>query len=164
VPASVSPRLVSGVLIGLLLFGAVSSFAGAVLAFNAESVGVPLEFLAKTPLTSFVVPGLILGVIVGGSQLAAAIALLARRLSALLWSAVAGFGMLIWIFVEMAIIETYSWLQSLYFGLGALELILVLALLGIAPALVSPWRTHPPRSTAHPTAAGRSTLPDAHRR
>ncbi|GAA3871001.1 hypothetical protein GCM10022381_12650 [Leifsonia kafniensis] len=38
----------------------------------------------------------------------------------------------------MAIIETYSWLQSLYFGLGSLELILVLALLGIAPALVSP--------------------------
>lgn len=67
-----------------------------------------------------------------------AITLLARRRSALLWGAVAGFGMVIWIFVEMAIIETYSWLHSLYFGLGSLELILVLPLLGIAPALVSP--------------------------
>jgi hypothetical protein len=51
--------------------------------------------------------------------------------------------MLIWIFVEMAIIETYSWLQSIYFGLGATELIAVLALLGIAPALVAPWRPVP---------------------
>lgn len=161
--ASVSPRLVSGVLAGLLLFGAASSFAGAVLAFNAESVGVPLKFLSKTALTSFVVPGLILGVIVGGSQLTAAITLLARRRSALLWGAVAGFGMLIWIFVEMAIIETYSWLQSLYFGLGAVELILVLALLGIAPALTSPWRCRPWLSTAHPTGEGPSTLSDAHR-
>jgi MFS family permease len=142
VATPVSARLVSRVLIGLLLFGAVSSFAGAVLAFNAENVGVPLEFLAKTSLTSFVVPGLILGIVVGGSQLAAAISLLTGRFSALLWGAVAGFGMLIWIFVEMAIIETYSWLQSLYFGLGALELVLVLAMLGIAPALATPWRTH----------------------
>jgi hypothetical protein len=45
--------------------------------------------------------------------------------------------MLIWIFTELAIIG-YSWLQSLYFGLGALELILVFALLGIAPAIGSP--------------------------
>jgi hypothetical protein len=147
VAVSVPARLVSAVLIGLLLFGAVSSLAGAVLAFNAGSAGVPLEFLAKTPLTSFVVPGLILGVVVGGSQLTAAITLLTRRRSALVWGAVAGFGMLIWIFVEMAIIETYSWLQSLYFGLGALELILILALLGIAPALASPWPVSPRRGT-----------------
>ena len=137
--APASARFVSGILVALLLFGAVSSFAGAVLAFNAESVGVPLEFLAKTPLTSFVVPGLILGVVVGGSQLMAAIVLLTHHRTSLRWGTVAGFGMLIWIFVEIAIIETYSWLQSLYFGLGALELIFVLALLGIAPSLASPW-------------------------
>jgi hypothetical protein len=157
VAASISARLISGVLIGLLLFGALSSFAGAVLAFNAESAGVPLEFLAKTPLTSFVVPGLILGIIVGGSQLTAAIALLTRRHSSLLWGAIAGFGMLIWIFVEIAIIEAYSWLQSLYFGLGVLELILVLALLGIAPSLASPWGTGPRRGSAHATGSGRLT-------
>jgi hypothetical protein len=133
-------RPVSGVLIGLLVFGAISSFAGAVLAFNAEGVGVPLDLLARTPLDSFALPGLVLGVIVGGSQSTAAITLLTRRPSALLWGAIAGFGMLIWIFTEMAIIESYSWLQALYFGLGVLELILVLALLGIAPNLASPWR------------------------
>lgn len=48
--------------------------------------------------------------------------------------------MLIWIFVELAIIQQYSWLQSAYFILGGLELILVLALLGVMPALVVPLR------------------------
>jgi hypothetical protein len=77
---------------------------------------------------------------VGGTQLAAATALLRGQLIALLLSAIAGFGMLIWIFVELAIIRQYSWLQSAYFALGAMELILVLALLGIAPELVVPFR------------------------
>lgn len=161
--APVSARLVSRVLIVLLFFGLISALLGAVLAFNATSIGVPLEFLAKTPFASFVVPGLILGIVVGGSQLTAAIALLTRRASALLWGAVAGFGMMIWIFVEIAIIESYSWLQTLYFGLGTLELILVLALLGIAPALASPWRPRPRRNLAPATSAGRSALPDPRR-
>jgi hypothetical protein len=77
------------------------------------------------------VPGVILGVVVGGTQLAAAIALLRKQRSALLLSAIAGFGMLIWIFVELAIIRQYSWLQAAYFALGAMELIFVFALLGI---------------------------------
>jgi hypothetical protein len=43
------------------------------------------------------------------------------------------------VFVELAIILAYSFLQTLYFGVGALELILVLILLGIVP-----WRTPSP--------------------
>jgi len=52
----------------------------------------------------------------------------------------AGFGMLIWIFVELAMIRQYSWLQAVYFARGVLELSLVLALLGIAPVLFEPLR------------------------
>ena len=85
-------------------------------------------------------PGLILGVIVGGTQLVAAIALLTRRHWALRMAAIAGFGMMMWIFVELAIILQYSFLQTLYFGLGGLELILVLVLLGIVPGIVASWR------------------------
>jgi hypothetical protein len=57
---------------------------------------MPTSYLAGSPFTSFLVPGLILGGIVGGTQLAAAIALIRRARSALLWSAVAGCGMLRW--------------------------------------------------------------------
>jgi hypothetical protein len=124
----------------LVAFGALSALAGAVLAIAANGAGVPLAYLENSPFASFLVPGLILGGVVGGTQLAAAIALLAKWRMALLLSAVAGFGMLIWIFVELAMIREFSWLQAAYFTLGGLELLLVLALLGIAPALAEPLR------------------------
>jgi hypothetical protein len=136
----VSNRVVVRTLTLLVVFGALSAFLGAVLAIAANGAGVPLEYLANSPFSSYFVPGLVLGVIVGGTQLAAAIALLAKRHTALLLSAIAGFGMLIWIFVELAIMLQYSWLQAAYFILGGLELILVLALLGIIPVLVNPLR------------------------
>jgi hypothetical protein len=136
----VSSLVVVRSLVALTLFGALSSIVGAVLGVAANGAGVPLEHLADSPFSSYVVPGLILGVVVGGTQLAAAIALLARHRLALLLSAVAGFGMLVWIFAELAIIRQYSWLQAAYFGLGTMELIIVFALLGILPALVVPLR------------------------
>ena len=91
-------------------------------------------------------PGVILGVVVAGTQLTAAIALLARHRLALLPSAVAGFGMLVRIFAELAIIQQYSWLQADYFSLGAMELIVVLAFLGIIPALAVPLQRSDNRS------------------
>jgi type VI protein secretion system component VasK len=136
----------------LLAFGALSALVGAVLAIAANGAGVPLEYLNNSPFSSFFVPGLILGVVVGGTQLAAAIALLARRGIALLLSVVAGFCMLIWIFVELAIIRQFSWLQAAYFILGGLELILTFALLGIVPARVKPLReSHATHSTTSNT-------------
>ena len=135
-----SNRITLGTLAALAVFGTLSAFVGATLAVAANGAGVPLEYLAHSPFSSYIVPGLVLGVVVGGTQLAAAVTLLTNRRSALLLSAVAGFGMLIWIFVELAIIRQYSWFQTAYFTFGVLELILVLALLGIAPTLVNPLR------------------------
>jgi hypothetical protein len=135
-----SSRTVVGALAALAVFGALSALVGAVLAIAFNGAGVPLEHLARSPFSSYVVPGLVLGAVVGGTQLAAAVMLLAKRRTALLLSAIAGFGMLIWVFVELAIIRQYSWLQAAYFSLGALEVILVLALLGISPTLVTPLR------------------------
>ena len=105
-----------------------------------NGVGFPMSYLDNSPFTSFLVPALILGVVVGGTQLAGVIGLLAGRRWGLLLSVVAGFGMLIWIFVELAIIGEYSVLQTVYFAHGGLELIFVLALLGIAPSIVAPWQ------------------------
>jgi hypothetical protein len=134
----VSNRSAIKALTALLAFGALSSFAGAVLAIAANGAGVPVEYLANSPFSSYLIPGLILGLVVGGTHLAGAIALVVGHRVALLLSAVAGFGMLIWIFAELAIIKQFSWLQAVYFALGTLELTIVLALLGIAPTLVTP--------------------------
>ncbi|WP_136640890.1 hypothetical protein [Subtercola vilae] len=124
-------------LLVLLYFGAASSFAGGCLGAIADGGPIPLAYLADTPFTSYLIPGLLLGVVVGGTQLAGAIALQRGNAASLLWCAVAGFGMMVWIFIEIAMIRQYSFLQSIYFGLGVLELALVLALLGIAPAVVA---------------------------
>jgi hypothetical protein len=139
IPYGILTRLLAA----LALFGALSAIAGAVLAVAANGAGVPLKYLANSPFPSYAVPGFILGVVVGGTQFGAAIALLRRQRIALLLSAIAGFGMLIWIFAELAIIRQYSWLQSAYFALGVLELILVFALLGIIPALIVPSKQPP---------------------
>ncbi len=138
-----SDRLLIRTLAGLTLFGAISAAAGTWLAIGAKGGGVPLEYLEHSPFDSFLIPGLILGGVVGGTQGAAAIAVIARRRIALLLSTVAGFGMLIWIFVELAMIRQYSWLQTVYFVYGCSELLVVLLLLGLVPSLARPWRESP---------------------
>jgi hypothetical protein len=78
-----------------------------------------------------VVPGLILAVVVGGTQTLASVRLLQRRPSAFVWSAVAGFGMVIWIVAEVGFIHVLGWAQLIYLVSGLLQLVLVFSLLGI---------------------------------
>ncbi|MFC5929292.1 hypothetical protein D6T64_20345 [Cryobacterium melibiosiphilum] len=129
-------RALRGLLLGLLYFGAVSAFGGGVLGVFVNGGGVPLDYLEGSPFTSFVGPGLILGIVVGGTQLLAAVTVQRRMPAGLLCSVAAGFGMLIWIFVELAVIREYSVLQTIYFALGGLELLAVFGLLGLVSALV----------------------------
>lgn len=118
------------VLLSLLYFGAISAFTGGVLGVAANGAGVPLAYLEGTPFTSYLVAGLILGLVVGSTQGVAAIATHRRHPGGLLAATVAGFGITIWIFVEIAI-TGYSWLQSIYLTLDIGEVALVLVLLGI---------------------------------
>ncbi|MCS5716553.1 hypothetical protein N1027_00195 [Herbiconiux sp. CPCC 205763] len=134
----ISDTLTRRVLVGILLFGAISSFGGAVVAIFFGGGGVPADYLEGSAFTSFLMPGLVLGVIVGGTQLAGAVTLLLRPRAGIVVTAIAGFGMIIWIFVEIAVIREYSWLQTAYFAVGIAELVLVLALLGITPSIVRP--------------------------
>jgi hypothetical protein len=124
-------------LLGLLYFGAISALAGGVLGVAANGAGVPLTYLQGTPFTSYLIPGLILGLIVGGTQGLGAIAIQRRHPHGPLAAAVAGFGMTIWIFVEVAI-TGYSWLQAVYLAVGIGELALVFVLLGILPITSTP--------------------------
>ena len=57
--------------------------------------------------------------------------LLQHRPSALLWSAVAGFGMTIWIIAEIGFIQALTWAQLIYVVSGLSQLLLVFSLLGI---------------------------------
>ena len=83
-----------------------------------------------------------------------------RRPSALLASAAAGFAALIWIFVQMMLIP-FSFLQAVYFIAGAVELGLVMLLLGLLPITPAPTARRRPaeaqRGRAEPPISTRST-------
>jgi hypothetical protein len=120
-------------------FVAVTAFAGgfalvvgAMMPDVSMVITPPMEYLEGSPFSSYLVPGLVLALVLGGIH-AIAFALLWRRSA---WSrfagATAGYTALIWIFVQMMIIP-FSFLQAVYFIAGAVELGLVMLLLGLLP-------------------------------
>jgi hypothetical protein len=125
-------------------FNAVSALGGGIGMVAADGLSMPKAMLDDTPFSTFTVPGLVLALVVGGTQTAAVWLLVARRRSALLWSAVAGFGMVIWVVVEIGFIQALMFLHVIYLGTGLLQLLLVIALLGIVSWLP---RLDPPRPT-----------------
>ena len=118
-------------LVGVSLFHALSAVGGGIGMAVADGLSMPKSLLADSPFTTFLLPGLILAVVVGGTQTLAAVLLVQRRQSALLWSAVAGFGMVIWIIAEIGFIHALMWAQLIYVVSGLLQLVLVFSLLGI---------------------------------
>ena len=113
------------------LLNAASAVGGAVAIFLTNGLGMPLSMLDGSPFTSFLVPGLILLVVVGGTQTLAAVLQIRRRRASLVWMAFAGFTMIIWILVETIVIQGFGLLQAFYFATGAVQIILTLALLGL---------------------------------
>ncbi|MFB2580446.1 hypothetical protein ACEXQD_04280 [Herbiconiux sp. P15] len=151
-----TPAITRRLLAALLLFGAVSAVGGGILGVAFGGAGVPLEYLEGTPFTSFVWPGLILGVVIGGTQSVAAIAVLRRHPLAMAAASVAGFGMILWIFAELAILAEYSPLQTVYVALGIIELLLVLRLAGVFTLTPRPRPAAPHGGVQH-TEPERST-------
>jgi hypothetical protein len=104
---------------------------GLALASGVEGKRFPLEYLRGTPFTSFVVPGLILAVALGGSaDVASAATIVDAELGAML-SICAGVILVGYIAVEIAILDQPSWTRAEAFyltvglamlGPGALEL------------------------------------------
>lgn len=115
-------------------FNLVSAVAGGLGVALTNGLGMPTSWLDGTPFDSFLVPGLVLLLIVGGTQ-ALAVVLQHRRHP---WypaaAGVAGFGMVLWIYVEVALLPVYSFLQTVYLATGVLQLVFLLLVLGILPA------------------------------
>jgi hypothetical protein len=120
-------------------FVAVTAFAGGIALIVGSMmpdvsmvITPPVEMLEGSPFSSYLVPGVVLALVLGGVHAVAFVLLQRRRPSALLMGAAAGYAALIWIFVQMTIIP-FSVLQAAYFIAGAVELGLVMLLLGLLP-------------------------------
>ena len=94
----------------LLGFGALNAFGGGYYGLSGAQ-GIPTEWLAGSPFTDYFVPSLILLVVVGGSFLAAAVAVLAGLGIARLAALTAGVVVLGWLAAQLSIIGFVSSMQ-----------------------------------------------------
>ena len=103
---------------------------GALMPTTATVFSPPDEYLLGTPFSSYLVPGLVLALVVGGLHTAAFILDLTRHPWRVLAAATAGFALLLWIFVQMIYIP-FSFLQAVYFAAGLAEMGFIMLCLGI---------------------------------
>lgn len=122
-------------LLSIAVFNVLSAAAGGwgLTSGGLVEVGLPLSLLDNSPFETYLWPGVILIVFVGGPQALALWLQVGRRTLATGMHAVAGCAMLIWIFVELAMIEGFSVLHAVYFGTGLVQVILVILALGAWP-------------------------------
>jgi hypothetical protein len=107
----------------------------------------PAGWLIGTPFSSYLIPGLILAIVVGGSATVAVVATLRRAHAGALTSMLAGAILLGWLVGERLILPPaafspqFWWLEAIYIAAG---------LMMVAPALAVLWaerrRQSPPRS------------------
>jgi hypothetical protein len=109
----------------LQVFASLSAIAGG-LALIAGTLTFPSEWLTNSLFSDYVVPGVILATVVGGSQLVALLSSFGRRDSYLLTTAVAGGILIGWIIGEIVIVGTSDAVmfgyQFVYFIVGFIEL------------------------------------------
>ena len=110
--------------------GGLALVIAALTASEAGGFAPDRSYLGGSPFTSYFLPGIILAVVVGGTHILASVLTGRDSAEGPLAAAVAGFGLLIWIFVQMMFIP-FSPLQAIYFVVGLGELGLVLLGLGL---------------------------------
>jgi hypothetical protein len=113
-------------IIGLSLFCGLTAVAGGIelLAFPRGNDFVPPELLAGTPFSTFLIPGLLLAVVVGGTSLICAVLAWRNSRFAVDATVLAGGAMTVWIGAEVALMRGLHWLHAVYLvaGLGLLGL------------------------------------------
>jgi hypothetical protein len=112
------------------LAGGLALTLGALVPSLATVLSPPPAYLADTPFTSYLLPGLVLAIVVGGTHAIAFTLVLRRHPWDDLASAAASFAVLIWIFIQMIYIP-FSFLQAVYFVAGVTEAGLVMVRLNL---------------------------------
>jgi hypothetical protein len=117
-PAGWRDRAIAGVFGAMGLLAAVCG----VLLIATDGLGMSRDELRDSPFGSFILPGLILSIVVGGSHIAAAIALLKRHRHSALLALGAGLVMLGWIIVESLMVTSGRGLQVFILAYAVVEI------------------------------------------
>src|SRR5450631_4159291 len=93
-------------------------------------LNLPLSLLVKTPFRDFLIPGIVLALFVGGTNLIAAYKNLTHSPARYDWAMAGGIIICGWILIQMILIQTAHWLHILYLGIGFLTILLAFQLKG----------------------------------
>jgi hypothetical protein len=104
-------RIISGT---LLLIIAINAFGGGYYGLSGAK-DIPREWLSGSPFTSYLIPSLFLFVVIGGTCLAASIAMFRNSKHARKLSLVCAGLLLCWIIAQVSIIGYVSWMQPTIF-------------------------------------------------
>jgi len=96
----------------------ISAVVGGYNLIATDGMHLPKVWLSHSIFSTYFWPGVILFTIVGGTYLVAAITMWRGSKYYRELSAVAGFGLMIWVFTELYLLPLKSFLQVLYFGIG----------------------------------------------
>lgn len=106
-------------LIAVLVFNAVTALAGG-LGLIFGGINPPSEWLTHTFFNSYLIPGLVLFFIVGGSASWGAFSVLTNKTYYKEAAGLSGLFMMIWIITEIIMIRHFHWLQAMYYVTGYL--------------------------------------------
>lgn len=109
-------------LIVLTWFVAIGAVAGGIGLIVEADLGMDVSLLDGTPFTSFVVPGYILLLVVGGSNAVAGTLLLMEHEQGSSFAFLAGAILTVWIAVQVVMIGMVSILQPAYFTFGLMTM------------------------------------------
>ncbi len=97
---------------------------------DGKILGLSTELLGGTPFQGFRIPGMLLTIFVGGTNLIAVIFNLQRNKNRYNWAMAGGSMITGWIVIQMILINITYWIQFLYLGIGVLIILLAYQLKG----------------------------------
>lgn len=92
--------------------------------------GMSPALLKATPFDSFLIPGVVLFVMVGGTNLVAVVRNMQTHPMRYNWTIAGAIMLLLWVVIQMLLIGVMHWLQFVYLGIGLMMLLLCWQLKG----------------------------------
>ena len=97
---------------------------------NGSLLNLPLNLLEGTFFNSYLIPGTLLLIFVGGVNMLAVFYNLKKDRSRYDWAMAGGFVVSGWVAIQLLLIHTAHWLPILYFGIGVIIFLLAYQLKG----------------------------------
>ena len=124
-------KIIQGTLVVLHLIVALFAFLGGWVAISQPMApfGISTDMLANSPFDTFFIPGLLLFIVIGMGQLAAAAFILFRSRFEAYSSFITSGMLLVWLIVQVLMIRTVEVLHIVTFVIACVQLVLSLALI-----------------------------------